>query len=108
MTKPAKWHVRPAKTPISLGYPSSLIRVFAVRMKKALVLGYPLSAQRRLWSVWMDVHADLSSLGAHISMGKVSGFTCIIVSVLFHLTGRIHVYYSLNFILFDRADSRVL
>ena len=30
------------------GHPPSLIRVFAVRMKKAWVLTYPLSAQRRL------------------------------------------------------------
>ena len=30
------------------GHPPSLIRVFADRMKKALVLSYPLSAQRRL------------------------------------------------------------
>ena len=29
--------------------------VFAVRMKKAWVLSYPLSAQRRLWSDWADV-----------------------------------------------------
>ena len=29
-----------------------LIRVFAVCMKKAWVLSYPLSAQRRLWSDW--------------------------------------------------------
>ena len=43
------------------GYPPSLIRVFAVRMKKPWVLSYPLSAQRRLWSDW----ADESSLGAH-------------------------------------------
>ena len=34
------------------GHPPSLIRVFAVRMKKAWVLSYPLSAQRRLRSVW--------------------------------------------------------
>ena len=34
------------------GYPSSLIRIFAVRMKKPWVLSYPLSAQRRLWSDW--------------------------------------------------------
>ena len=31
------------------GHPPSLIRVFAVCMKKAWVLSYPLSAQRRLW-----------------------------------------------------------
>ena len=30
------------------GDPPSLIRVFAVRMKKAWVISYPLSAQRRL------------------------------------------------------------
>ena len=38
----------------------SLIKVFAVRMKKALVLSYPLSAQWRLWSDWEDAQADLS------------------------------------------------
>ena len=46
--------VRPAN------HPPSLIRVFAVRMEKALVLSYPLSAQRRLWSEWADAQADLS------------------------------------------------
>ena len=30
------------------GHPPSLVRVFAVRMKKPWVLSYPLSAQRRL------------------------------------------------------------
>ena len=34
------------------GHPPSLIRTFAVRMKKAWVLGYPLSGQWRLWSDW--------------------------------------------------------
>ena len=46
------------------GYPPSLIRVFAVCMKKAWVLSYPSSAQWRLWSDWEDAQADLSSLGA--------------------------------------------
>ena len=32
------------------GHPPSLIRVVAVRMKKAWVLSYTLSTQRRLWS----------------------------------------------------------
>ena len=40
------------------GHPPSLIRVFAVRMKKAWVLSYPLSAQRRLWSDWADAQAS--------------------------------------------------
>ena len=42
------------------GQPPSLIRVLAVRMKKPWVLGYPLSAQRRLWSNLADAQADLS------------------------------------------------
>ena len=46
-------------------HPPSLIRVFAVCMKKAGVLRYPLSAQRRLWSAWADVQADLSLRWAH-------------------------------------------
>ena len=47
------------------GHPPSLIRVFAVRMKKAWVLSYPLNAQRRLWSDWADAQADLSLRWAH-------------------------------------------
>ena len=43
----------------------SLIRVFAVRMKKALVLSYCLSAQRTLRSDWADAQADLSLRWAH-------------------------------------------
>ena len=45
--------------------PPSLIRVFAVRMNKAWVLSYPLSAQRRLWSDLADAQADLSLRWAH-------------------------------------------
>ena len=52
--------VRPAKTQISL------IRVFAVRMKTAWILRYPLSAQRRLWSDWADAQADRSLRWAHM------------------------------------------
>ena len=42
------------------GHLPSLIRVFTVRMKKAWVLSYPLSAQRKLWSDWAAAQADLS------------------------------------------------
>ena len=41
MTKPTKWHVRLAKTQISLGV-RPVWSVFSVRMKKAWVLSYPL------------------------------------------------------------------
>ena len=47
------------------GHPPSLTRVFAVRMKKAWTISYPLSAQRRLWSDWADAQADLSLRRAH-------------------------------------------
>ena len=62
--KTNKMVVGPAKTQISLGIRPDW-SVFAVRMKKAGVLTYPLSAQRRLWSDCADTQADLSSLGAH-------------------------------------------
>ena len=45
--KSTKRHVRPGKTQINLGI-LPVWSVFAVRMKKAWVLIYPLSAQRRL------------------------------------------------------------
>ena len=47
------------------GHPLSLIRVFAVCMKKAWVLSYAFSAQRILWSDWADAKADLSLRWAH-------------------------------------------
>ena len=59
MTKPTKWHVRPAKTQISLGI-RPVWSVFAVHRKKHWALNYLLSAQWRLWSDWVDAQADLS------------------------------------------------
>ena len=50
MTKPTKWHVRPAKTQISLV--PRLIRVFAVRLKKAWVLSDPMSASEDSDQTW--------------------------------------------------------
>ena len=50
----------PSEDSDQLGHLPSLIRVFGVRMKKAWGLSYPLSAQRRLWSDWVDAQADLS------------------------------------------------
>ena len=58
--KTSNMTVCPAKT-------RSLIRVFAIRLKKAWVLSYPLSAKQRLWSDWVDAKADLSLRWAHRS-----------------------------------------
>ena len=57
----------PSEDSVQPGHPPSLIRVFAVRIKKAWVLSYPLSAERRLWSDWADAQADLSLRRAHQS-----------------------------------------
>ena len=72
------------------GHPPSLVRVFAIRMKKAWVLSYPLSAQWRLWSDWADAQADLSLRWAHshfvgfvmsrLTLGKINlaiVFVCV-------------------------------
>ena len=47
------------------GHLPSLIRDFAVRMKKGWSLSYPLNAQRRLRSDWADAQTDLSLCWAH-------------------------------------------
>ena len=64
--KTNKMACAPSKDTDQTGHPPSLIRVFAVRMKKAWVLSYPLSAQWRLWSEWADAQADLSLCLAHM------------------------------------------
>ena len=63
--KTSKMACAPSEDSDQAGHPPSLIRVFAVRMKKPCVFSYPLSAQRRLWSDWTDVQADLSFRWAH-------------------------------------------
>ena len=63
--KANKMAYTPSEDSDQLGHPPSLIRVFAVRMKKAWVPSYPLSAQWRLWSDWVDAQADLSLRWAH-------------------------------------------
>ena len=66
-TRPTKWSVCTAKTQI---------RVFAVHIKKAWVLSYPLSAQQRLWSDSADAQADRSPRWAH------SYFVCFVMRLL--------------------------
>ena len=55
----------PSEDSVQPGHPPSLIRVFAIRMKKAWALSYPLSAQRRLWLDWADAQSELSLRWAH-------------------------------------------
>ena len=58
--KTNKMACAPSEDSDQTGRMPSLVWVFAVRMKKAWVLSYPLSAQRRLWSDGADAQADLS------------------------------------------------
>ena len=64
--KTNKMTCEPSEDSDQPGHPPSLIRVFAVRMKKHWVLSDPLSAQQRLWSDWADAQADLSLHWMHI------------------------------------------
>ena len=70
MTKPATWQNQqngcaPSKDSDQPGHSPSLIRVFAVRMKKHQVLSYALSTQRRLIRLDGCPGWSESSLGAH-------------------------------------------
>ena len=65
LTKPTKWHVRPAKTQISLGI-RPVWSVFPVCSVGSL--GPKRSGgQQRLWLNWADAQADLSLCWAHRS-----------------------------------------
>ena len=82
------------------GHPPSLIRVFAVRMKKAKVLSYPLSAKRSLWSDWADAQADLSLRWAHMSV-------CWFCHEAAHMW-RIRVFVIQNYILWPLCQTHYL
>ena len=72
------------------GHPPSLIRVFTVRMKKASLLKYLMSAQRRLWSDWADAQADLSLRWAYRSF-------CWFCLAADHIKLRLR-YYNISFL----------
>ena len=55
--KTNKMACAPSKDSDQPGHPLSLIRVFAVCMKKAWLLSYPLSRQQRLCSHWAGAHS---------------------------------------------------
>ena len=65
MTKPTQWHVRPAKTQISLGiHPVwSESSLSAWRKLRSLATNW---AHSKYWSDWTDAQADLSLRWAHM------------------------------------------
>ena len=66
LVRPIFFVLKSCKDSDQPGHPSSLTRVFTVRMKKPWVFSYPLSGQRILWSDWADVHADMGIRWAHM------------------------------------------
>ena len=87
MTKPNKMACAPSGYSDQPGHPPSLIRVFAVRLKKAWILSYPLSAQWRLIRLGRCPGWPESSLGAHAILLVLSrcgsyGFECFINSIV--------------------------
>ena len=71
------------------GHPPSRIKVFAVCLKKARILSYPLSAQRRLWSDWADGFVtmrlkwwlDQHRFSSILSQSRTQNYDCLRVSV---------------------------
>ena len=70
MTKPKKWHVRPAKTQISLGIRPvwSESSLFTWRNTGPLTTYW---AHSEDWSDWVDAQVDQSLLGTHHFVGFV-------------------------------------
>ena len=105
MTKPTKWHVRPAKTEISLGI-RPVWSVFAVRMKKAWILSYPLSTQQRLircpgWSESLLSQISFCRFCrvlAHIRVVEDLEVTRILAHYISHRTKYTHVHKTVCFI----------
>ena len=62
MTKPTKWHVRPAKPQISLDIRQAVLSVFAVRSMASWGPNVSSCGQRWLWS---DAKSDLSLRWTH-------------------------------------------
>ena len=73
------------------GHPPSLIRVFTVHMTTLWVLSYPLSAQRRLPSGWVDSQAELSFSWAHMPF-------CWFCHETADLTGNINIFFQIPFL----------
>ena len=71
------------------GHPPNLTRVFAVRMKKAWVLNFPVSAQRTLWSDWA---LSLRWAHSHFVVFVMSRLNCLIRAVFLHQNASVCVY----------------
>ena len=75
---------------------------WAVRMKRAWVLSYPLSAQRRLWSDLADAQADLSLRWAHIHFVGFAMRLLNICTVPLLTNSKVNFNYQLEKFLYDQ------
>ena len=105
MTKPNKMACAPSEDSDQPGHPPSLIRVFAICMKKAWILSYPLRAQRRLIRLGGCPGWSESSLGAqpfcwfYHEVAHFRIFTVISSSVPVYRVFMVHV-----FVIFRRGE----
>ena len=96
MTKQTKWHVRPAKTQISLGIRPVWSEYSLSARRKLDLISYALSAKRRLWSNWAVAQADLSLRWAHSHfVGFVVRWLILgyVVTENFRMSERAHEVY---------------
>ena len=89
------------------GHPPSLIRVFAVRVKKAWVLSYPLSAQRRHWSDWADARGGYQ-FTVYIENRYLRIDFCIESNISVWKKNTSHQYKWSNIVYFNRKSTRKL
>ena len=84
----------PSEDSDQFGHSPSLIKVFAVRMKKAWLFSYPLSAQHRL--IRLDgCYADMSLCWAQMPFFSSAG-CCVLTEVwrlCVHIVKKIHAYH---------------
>ena len=92
--KTNKMNCAPSEDSDQPGHLPSLIRVFAVCMKKHWALKYLLSAQWRLWSDWADAQADLSLRWAHMSFCWFCHGGAHLLPLKTHISLLIHTVWS--------------
>ena len=91
LIKPTKWHVSHRRLRSAWA--------FAVRMKKAWVLNYPVSTQQWLWLDWVDAQADQSLRWAHMPL-------CWFCHIETHF--RTHLIWQLSCLIFQNTGLNIL
>ena len=95
----------PSKDSDQPGHPPSLIRVFAVRLKTARILIYPLGASKDSESDWAEAQADLGLRWAHMPFclfchdaAHFQSWPCPLSSVFYNATKNIILIFEMTWI----------